>query len=155
MGKFVENLGVRGDLVFCHQDKNGKILEQGEETNLIVTVGKNYLAALLAGNASTEMSHVAIGSSSQAAVSTDTALIGSPELARLSAVVTQGTGADSNKVSFALTFGAGVGTGDIAEAGIFDSSSSGIMLSRIVFDQVKPKGPTDTFSITWTITYPL
>ena len=48
-------------------------------------------------------------------------------------------------------FGAGVGTGALTEAGIFNASSGGTMLCRTEFDVVN-KGSADTMTITWTVT---
>lgn len=150
-----EKLGIRGDVVATLRDENGYILQREEKRNLIVTVGKNFLASLLAGDTSTVMSHIAIADDGTEPISSQTALVASTELARAAALVESGTGGNSNKVTYTITFAGGTGTGTIAEAGIFNASSAGTMLSRIVFDPTLPKGVTDTLTITWTITYPL
>jgi hypothetical protein len=49
------------------------------------------------------------------------------------------------------TYAAGTGTGAITEAGIFNASSSGTLLSHVVFSAIN-KGAADSLTITWTIT---
>jgi len=50
-----------------------------------------------------------------------------------------------------VTFGAGVGTGAVTEAGIFNASSAGTMLCRTTFSVIN-KAAADTLGITWTVT---
>lgn len=45
------------------------------------------------------------------------------------------------------TFAAGTGTGALTEAGIFNASSAGTMLNRVVFATVN-KGASDTLIVT-------
>jgi hypothetical protein len=57
----------------------------------------------------------------------------------------------TNQIAYVATFGVGVGTGALTEAGIFNASTSGTMLCRTVFAVIN-KGANDTMTITWTIT---
>jgi hypothetical protein len=52
---------------------------------------------------------------------------------------------------YSASFGAGVGTGALTEAGIFNASSAGTLLCRTVFSVIN-KAANDTMSITWTVT---
>lgn len=132
------------------RDENGK-LKDWQEKNTVVTVGKQHVAALIAGAGPAVMSHMAIGTGTTAVALTDTAL--GAELDRNEATATQGTGADANKVVFIGSWGTGdpAGTNGITEAGLFNNSSGGTMLARVVF-AVKNKGESDTLTVTWTIT---
>jgi hypothetical protein len=123
----------------------GEIVEQ-RATNLVVTTGKDFTASRMVGTASNIMSHMAVGSDNTAAAVGNTAL--GAELGRVA--LTAGT-ASGNVVTYTATFGAGVGTGGIQEAGIFNASSGGTMLCRVVFAVVN-KGSNDTMAITWTVT---
>ena len=123
----------------------GEIVEQ-RATNLVVTTGKDFTASRMVGTVSNIMSHMAVGSDNTAAAVGNTAL--GAELGRVS--LTAGT-ASGNVVTYTATFGAGVGTGGIQEAGIFNASSGGTMLCRVVFAVVN-KGSNDTMAITWTVT---
>ena len=95
------------------------------------------------------MSHMAIGSGSTNPTDpAQTAL--ATELGRVALGVAGGS-PSANVVTYTGTFGAGVGTGSVTEAGIFNASSAGTMLCRVVFGVVT-KGASDTMAITWTVT---
>lgn len=128
---------------------NGEIKDVRHEKNIITTAGKEYLAGRMANNSTTAMSHMAIGTNNTVASESQTALIA--EVARVG--LTGSTGSASGAVAtFAATFGAGVGTGAITEAGIFSASSSGTMLNRAVFSVIN-KAAGDSLSINWTVTF--
>lgn len=126
-------------------NEHGEVVEQ-RATNLVVTTGKNFTASRMVGTADAVMSHMAVGSNNTAAAVGNTAL--GAELGRVA--LTAGT-ATNNVVTYTATFGAGTGTGGVQEAGIFNASSGGTMLCRVVFDVVN-KGANDTMAITWTVT---
>lgn len=140
-----DNLKVTGDLKVQIFDKTGKLKEERELKNLVVTTGKTFIAARMVGTP-TAMSHMAIGAGSTAAAAGDIAL--GAELGRVA--LTSSTSA-SNVVTYVATFGAGTGTGAVTEAGIFNASSGGTMLCRTVFSVIN-KGVDDAMSVTWQIT---
>ena len=58
----------------------------------------------------------------------------------------------TNTIAYVSSFEAGDATGAVVvEAGIFNASSSGTMLCRVVFSAIN-KAADDTMSVTWTIT---
>lgn len=114
--------------------------------NLVVTVGKNFVAARMVGTSAGVMSHMAVGSGTSAAAAGDTAL--GTELGRVS--LTSGT-ASAAVVTYVATFAAGTGTGAVTEAGLLNASSSGTLLARTVFSVVN-KGANDSMTVTWTVT---
>jgi hypothetical protein len=126
-------------------NEHGEVVEQ-RAANLVVTAGKNFTASRMVGVASNVMSHMALGSNSTAAAVGDTVL--GAELGRVA--LTAST-AVNNVVTYTATFGTGVATGGVQEAGIFNASSAGTMLCRVVFAVVN-KGANDTIAITWTVT---
>jgi hypothetical protein len=126
-------------------NEHGEVVEQ-RATNLVVTTGKNFTASRMVGTASNVMSHMAIGAGTTAAAVGDTAL--GSELGRVALTAATAT---NNVVTYTATFGTGVGTGAVTEAGIFNASSAGTMLCRVVFAVVN-KGANDTIAITWTVT---
>lgn len=126
-------------------NEHGEVIEQ-RATNLVVTTGKNFTASRMVGTAANIMSHMAVGAGTTAAAVGDTAL--GSELGRVA--LTAGTATD-NVVTYTATFGAGTGTGAVTEAGIFNASSGGTLLCRVVFAVVN-KGANDTIAITWTVT---
>jgi len=117
-----------------------------EIPNVVVTDGKEYVASRMKDATATAMSHMAIGTDSTAASTSDAAL--GAEAGRVSLTSTTVT---SNEVEYVATFGAGTGTGAITEAGILNAASSGTLLCRTVFSVVN-KGASDSMTITWTVT---
>lgn len=144
--QFVDDLKITGALSIVLTGPDGQVKDTREIPNLVVTVGKNFIASRMVGTASAIMSHMAVGSSSTAPAAGDTAL--GTELGRVA--LTSGT-ATTNVATYVATFGTGVGTGGIQEAGIFNAASAGTMLCHTTFAIVN-KGANDTMTITWTVT---
>jgi len=117
-----------------------------ESDNLIVTAGKTLLADILA-NSSSRPSHMAIGSDNTTPAVGNTAL--NTETAR---VALDSTTPSTNTVAYQATFGAGVGTGGVEEAGLLNASSGGTLLARWLTGTFT-KGSLDILVLTWTITF--
>jgi hypothetical protein len=151
MSLIQENVKVIGQLNIQLIDLNGHIKQNLLIPNLVVTSGKNFIAARMKTTGiPDQMSHMAIGTSSTAAAVGDT-LLGA-EIARV-ALATAGGTVSTNVVTHNATFSPGTGTGAITEAGIFNivTANTATMLCRTVFAVVN-KGADDTMSITWTVT---
>lgn len=130
--------------------------------NMIVTLGKQYIAGRLQQTPQSAMIAMAIGVGNTAATLADT-LLGSEILATAyngGLVRPLLTSPDNpSKVGAVLTYrctfgtSATTSTNAITEAGIFDNQTraAGIMMSRTVFGVVT-KTNLDTITITWTIT---
>jgi hypothetical protein len=114
--------------------------------NLVVTVGKNFVASRIVGTTPAVMSHMAVGTGAVAAAAGDTAL--GAELAR---VALSGNSAANNVVSYSANFPAGTGTGALTEAGVFNAGAAGTLFCRTVFAAVN-KGASDAITINWTVT---
>ncbi len=143
-----EKLKVTGDVSFVLRDKTGKIIETKEINNLVVTTGLNYIASRMKDATATAMTHMAVGTGSTAAALGNTTL--GTEVAASRTALTSTT-VSTNTIQYACTFGAGVGTGALTEAGVFNASSAGTMLCRTVFSAIN-KAAGDSLTITWTIT---
>jgi hypothetical protein len=142
-----ENLKASGSLrVVVTDTTTGQVKEDREFKNLVVTVGKNFVASRIVGVAQNVMSHMALGTSSTAAAAGDTAL--GTELARNALASSTAAAAI---VTYTATFAAGTATGAIVEAGIFNAASAGTLLCRTVFSVVN-KSANDAMSVTWTVT---
>lgn len=141
-----ETLKVTGKLKIDVFAQDGSLKETREIPNLVVTVGKEFIASRMVGTASSVMSHMAVGTSSTTPAAGDTTL--GTETARVALTSGTASGAVSTYVA---TFPAGTGTGALQEAGIFNASSSGTMLCRTTFSVVN-KGASDAMTITWTVT---
>lgn len=141
-----EILKATGALRIVVTGQDGKVKDEVDLKNLVVTVGKNFVASRIVGTTPAVMSHMAVGAGTTPAAAGDTAL--QSELGRVS--LASGT-ASTNTVTYAATFPAGTGTGAVTEAGIFNDPSAGTMFCRSVFSVVN-KGASDSMSITWTVT---
>jgi hypothetical protein len=129
-------------------DPNGKVKEEKDlGFNLIVDTGKQGIAdQLLAAPTIPKPTHMGIGTGTTAPAAANTALV--TETGTRQALTKTRSG---NVVTNVATFGAGVGTGAITEAGIFTAVSAGTIYSRIVFSAIN-KGANDTLELTWTYT---
>jgi hypothetical protein len=112
----------------------------------VVTVGKNFLASRMKDATAAVMSHMAIGTGAVAPAVGDTVL--AAENARQALLTTNVAGA---AVTYASSFGVGIGTGTITEAGLFSASVAGTMLARTTFAAVV-KAAGDILNVTWTVT---
>ena len=143
-----ESLTVKGHIKFEVIGPDGKIKEVKEIDNLVVTAGKNYLATWLAAASQSGkfMSYIGVGTGVTAATSGDTDLE-TPLATRVQGTLSASTNVWQNQASF----GPGVDTGAITEAGLFSASTSGTLFARQVFSAIN-KGAGDTLVITWQVT---
>ena len=125
---------------------NGEVVR--DIKNLVVTTGKELVAANLQGGSVTPVTHMAVGTGSTAADAGDTGL--ETEIDR-NALETSGGTVTSNVVSYSAVWAPGDGTGALTEAGLFTAASGGTMLARTVFLPVN-KGVDDTVTIAWDVT---
>ena len=140
------SINVKGDLEIFLHGPSGELKSHVSAKNLVVTVGKNWIASRMVGASSTVMSHMAIGTGSTGATTPNTTLV--TETGR---VVLTSTVNALNQVTYSAFFPAGTGTGSIVEAGIFNASSAGTMLARTTFGVIS-KDTIETLTINWTIT---
>lgn len=148
---FNDSIKMKGRLNIVLTGPDGEVKEQHEVDNLVVTVGKNFIASSMVKtttNSPAAMTHMEVGTGTTAAAVGDTAL--QTPVASSRVTLTSAT-ASTNSVAYVATFPAGTGTGALTEAGIFNASSSGTMLCRTVFSVIN-KGAADTLGITWTVT---
>jgi hypothetical protein len=143
-----ESISVKGNLEILVLDENKQIKDSRKINNLVVAGGKNYIAARMTSNANVIMSHMAIGVANVAPSVSDTLLLG--ELAR---AAFDSVTLTANTISYVTTYNPGVGTGTLAEAGIFNNATAntGEMLCRTRFNEVN-KAAGDTVVITWNVT---
>jgi hypothetical protein len=143
-------LKAKGLVTFKLVDAEGNVkLEQS--TNLVVDLGKQFIATRMINAVQSVMSHMGIGTGTTAAAGSQTGLvteIGTRQAVTPTSVTTTVT---NDAVQYVATFGAGVGTGALTEAGIFNAVSAGTMLCRTVFSVIN-KGAGDTLTITWKVT---
>ena len=140
-----EGIKATGD-VYIDVIRDGAVVEKRHIPNLVVTVGKNFIASRMTGTAQSVMSHMAIGSGATAVAAGDTTL--GTELGR---VALGSSTASGSTITYTATFIGGQGTGNIVEAAILNASTAGTMLCRTVFPVVS-KQVADTIAVTWVVT---
>ena len=142
-----DSLKLKGDVFITVKDKDGNVKEERHEENLVVSAGLNFICDRMEGTSEGVMSHMVLGSGTTAAAASDTdvgSLLGSRE-------ALDSTTVSTNTITYVSSFEAGDATGAVTEAGIFNASSSGTMLCRVVFAAIN-KAADDTMSVTWVIT---
>lgn len=143
-----DGLKVRGNLDIVVYDENSNIKDSRKVNNLVVAVGKSFIASRMEANSTLVMSHMAVGSGNVAPTTSDTTL--DTEIDR---VVLDSTSRTSNVLTYTCTFPAGNATGTLAEAGIFNdpTADTGDLLCRTNFNEIN-KGAGDVVVITWNVT---
>ena len=155
-----------GALSIAHYGADGKLIEDRFYSNIVVTVGKAWIAGRMKDTGTpAQMAWMAVGGNATVGsnpakttpVIADTQLStgGSPALSELARVAlsTAGGTVSGAVVTYSATYAAGSGTGSLVEAGIFNSATaiSGTMLCKTSFDVVN-KAANDSIAITWTVT---
>jgi hypothetical protein len=132
---------------------DGVVKQEHTNSNLVVTIGKSYLATWLAANsqAGKFMPYIGLGNVATGPASGDIQLNSectapgySRSLGTLSSL--------SNVWTNSATFAPGNGTDAIVEAGLFTASTSGTMLAHQTFP-VYNKQAGDTMTVTWNISF--
>lgn len=144
-----ESLKVTGHLDIVLRDIHGNIKTSISVPNLVVSAGKDVIAARLIGTSAPAMSHMGIGDDGTVLplASSNTQLgnqVG-PRVPLVSSSVL------SNVVTYTAEFGVGVSTGAIVEAGVFNDDVSGSMLCRTIFPVIN-KEESDILTINWNVT---
>lgn len=118
-----DGIKLTGRLLIQKFNVNKELVYSTEVPNLIVTAGKEFVASRIVGATLDAMGYMAIGDDASTSALAQTTLVN--ELAR---VATTSATASGVNVTFTGTFGAGVGTGSIVEAGIFNADDSSVLV---------------------------
>lgn len=139
-------LKLRGEFKMKVLDVNGNVLEEYEELNVIVTVGRGQLARLLGGDVTNRsITKIGFGTNGTVADVGDTALSGPPFIKNVGAV----TYPDPTSVMFAWTLGTSEGNGLVIQE--FGLLTAGLTLfSRKQRDSIT-KNSSISLSGTWKI----
>lgn len=146
-------LGIRGTMHAVLRPKSGPMTVLRKD-NGIVNNGYDFICNSIgnraASGATAAMGWIAVGTSTTVFAATQAALV--TELSRQAASYAHTTG--TKVVTFSTTFAAGVATGTLTEAGVFNQATlGGTMLDRVVFTGIaKAAGDTLTQTFTFTLT---
>jgi hypothetical protein len=129
----------------------GKIKYDHIYKNMVVTTGKNSIAAGLQGQASTGViTYCALGTGSTAPALADTKL--QTEIVRK---LVSARSVSANVATFTTFFTTSEGNGSLKEAGLFGDNASGTADSGSLFCHVainRTKTSGDTLTLAWTVT---
>ena len=153
----LETIKMRGDVNFKLYDANGDLSLERDDRNLVVTAGLGHITSRLIGAASAVMGWMEVGTDATAAATAQTALVAVVAASRTALTGSAGTQVTTtltnDTVQFVCTFGAGVGTGALVEAGVFNQvTSGGTMACRTVFSVIN-KGALDSLTVTWKVKF--
>lgn len=136
---------VTGELL----DSEGNLKQKFIKHNLITNVGYDFLCNCFANTTRpAPMEYIAVGTGTTAPALTNTTLVA--EIKRLKAGYSH-TSADKF-LTLSATFGAGVATGALTEAGIFNAATRGIMFDRVTYPVIN-KEELDTYIISFTLLF--
>lgn len=140
---------LRGDVEAVLTDmRTGKVRQRAYGRNLVVTLGATEIAKIVASATSgTRPTHMAIGTSTTAPAAAQTDMIGTATRRALGS-----TSRSNNQITYSCTFGTGVGTFTVQEAGLFNAAVAGTMFARWLTGAFA-KGSTDSLTVTWRLTF--
>ena len=147
---FSEKIRATGQVSFVLTDENGNVKQQ-DSKNLVVDPGLAFIASRMIGTTAAVMSHMAVGTGTTAAADAQTTLVTESARVALTSSTIVTTTVSNDSVQYVATFGPGVATAAITEAGLFNAASAGTMLARTVFPVIN-KGALDTLTLTWKVT---
>lgn len=120
-----------------------------EVDNLVPNNGKGVIAERMkAAPSLAAMTHMAVGTSGTVPAAGDANLGAEVAGSRTALTATVVAGP---VITYTASFGPGVGTGALVEAGIFNATPGGVMLCRTTFTVIN-KAAGDTLNVTWTVT---
>lgn len=140
----------RGHLTATVMDAStGAVLRVIEQSNLVVTAGRNQIRDAINGAAITAPNRFAIGTGSTTASAADTALV--TEVWR-DAFTSKTTSTASISIKYFLTSTTANGN-TIREAGLFNASTGGEMYARVVLTDAIAKTASIAVLFSWTLTW--
>lgn len=148
-----EVLKMRGHIRMVLGDADGNALKELNFFNLAVTQGRSWvLGQLNTVNQITaqSLSHIAIGSSTLAPTTSDTAL--NAEIVRnaIGTFVTSSLTVNPPSLQMLVSFATNQGNTTLAEVGIFNSNGGGTMFSHATYASFV-KATSNTLNITYTV----
>lgn len=135
-------------------DEFGNLKDRREVPNAVVTIGKNFIASRITGVSFGVMTHMAVGTSNTGPSDLARTALAAEVAASRTALTVSGGTATNAVIAFSASFAAGVGTGALVEAGIFNGTSTyptTYMLCRTTFSVIN-KGASDSLTINWNVT---
>jgi hypothetical protein len=133
--------------------KDGSVVEERIVDNVVVTAGRRFvLSQLISSNIQTAQvfSHIAVGTSTTAPATSDTALGSEHTRIAISGFTTTNLTANPPSWRAECSFATNQANTTIGEVGMFNSNAGGTMLSHSTFGTVN-KTTSNVFSVSYTI----
>lgn len=147
-----DTIKLKGHVRLVLRDKYGKALKTIEQKNLVVDIGLEEFAKVIAGTKThtTGTYYIALGDNATEPTGAQTALLGTEHTRK------QATSSQSGPQVTIIATGIGTGLGTsvtVEEAGIFDAVSPGNMCARFLTGNFTLDNSVgETVDITWTLT---
>lgn len=135
---------------------DGSIVERREVKNTIVTAGRAWIlkhivgTAVFNGNETAPLNYMAIGTSTTAPATSDTALGSETTRKTIQAFTTSNLTSNPPSYQLEVSYATNEGNTTLAEVGLLNSSSGGTMLAHATFGTIN-KTTSNTLSISYTI----
>ena len=155
--QFSDRIELRGSLEMVLYDaKTKQEIERRSIKNTIVTAGRAWIlkhiagTAVFNGNETRPLSHLAIGTSTTAPATGDTALGSETTRKAFDAFTTANITSNPPSYQLECSFATNEGNTTLAEVGLFNSSAAGTMLAHATFGTIN-KTTSNTLAVSYTI----
>lgn len=153
MTQVQDTIKLRGHLAMVLRDLTGKEVERREVNNVIVTAGRSWVLAQIASSnliTSQSISYMAIGTSTTAPATGDTALNSETTRSAINSFTTTGLAANPPSWRAEASWATNQANTTLGEVGLFNSSAAGTMLGHATFATLN-KTTSNTLSISYTV----
>ena len=152
----MSKIPIKGKINYTLCDKDGNIKDSGSYENTVTELLDAHVADQMSDSGDATIGFMATGSGTgQTSASSDLSNYITASMIALSGTSPlQGAGGADNDVVYSAFWGAGVGTGSVREAGIFQASGTSRTTLMFYNDSITVnKGASDTLKIDWTATF--
>ncbi|MGQ9845889.1 MAG: hypothetical protein ACUVQP_00090 [Bacteroidales bacterium] len=144
---------LRGCLEIALKNADGEVIQQIKKENTVVTAGRSWVLKQIASsvmNTAQSIGYIAVGTSTTAPATSDTALGGESVRKAISNFSTGGLTSSTPFWTAEVLFATDEANTTLAEVGLFNSSSGGTMLARATFSTIN-KATSNTLGVSYSI----
>jgi len=152
-GQVQDIVRLRGCFVLQVRDLNGKVVQEVSNDNTVVTVGRRWVLQQLESTdhaTAQNISHMAVGTSTTAPATSDTALVNETVRVAINSFTTSNLTSNPPSWRAEASYATNQANTTLGEVGLFQSSSGGTLLARATFATIN-KTTSNTLSISYTI----
>jgi len=147
-----DTIKLRGCIEAVLKNADGEVIQHIKRDNIVVTAGRSWVLRQIASGhmvTSQAISHLAVGTSTTAPTTANTAL-GSENARKTCSFTTDGLTSSTPWWRAEVMFNTNEANTTLGEAGLFNSSSGGTMLARATFATLN-KATSNTLNVSYTI----